>query len=68
MTELKVPLRKVGLKTDGVSCWEWSGSGIDEGNDASKWFTDYLGKPSRLVRFDTGLYQSVIESFFAIGY
>ena len=38
----------------GVSVWEWSGAALDEGADASKWFTDYLGKPSRLVRFNAG--------------
>ena len=34
-----------------VSFWEWPGSASDEGQEASEWFTHYLGKPSRLVRF-----------------
>ncbi|KAM0008907.1 putative molybdenum cofactor sulfurase [Helianthus debilis subsp. tardiflorus] len=36
------------------SDWEWSGSALDEGDEASKWFTNYLGKPSRLVCFNEG--------------
>lgn len=56
MDDLKVPLcRPPQSQTcDGVSVWEWSGSGLDEGDEASKWFTNYLGKPSRLVRFNQG--------------
>lgn len=34
--------------------WEWSGSAFDEGEEAAKWFSDYLGKQSRLVRFNKG--------------
>ncbi|CAM8940511.1 unnamed protein product [Rhodiola kirilowii] len=67
-TELKVPLSKVGQKTDGISCWEWSGSAIDEGNEASKWFTDYLGKPSRLVRFDTDSETRPVDPAYANGF
>ncbi|KAM0028097.1 putative molybdenum cofactor sulfurtransferase [Helianthus debilis subsp. tardiflorus] len=52
MAELKVSLTKPGLRSDGVSIWDWSGSALDEGDKAAKWFTDFLGKPSRLVRFN----------------
>ncbi|KVI03264.1 Molybdenum cofactor sulfurase, C-terminal [Cynara cardunculus var. scolymus] len=52
MDELKVSLCKPPQTCDGVSVWEWSGSALDEGDEASKWFTNYLGKPSRLVRFN----------------
>lgn len=54
MGQLKVPLSKPRQVADGVSVWEWSGSALDEGEEAAKWFSDYLGKPSRLVRFNTG--------------
>eukprot|EP00850_Spirogloea_muscicola_P015328 SM000116S24249 [mRNA] locus=s116:408819:411005:+ [translate_table: standard] len=37
-----------------ASVWEWSGHALDEGDDAAAWFTTYLGKPSRLVRFAPG--------------
>lgn len=52
MDELKVPLSKPCDVSEGVSVWEWSGTALDEGAEASKWFSDYLGKPSRLVRFN----------------
>jgi len=32
----------------------WSGSAYDEGAEAAEWFSAYLGKPSRLVRFKEG--------------
>lgn len=54
MDVLKVSLSAPREIADGVSMWEWSGSALDEGNAASKWFSDYIGKPSRLVRFNTG--------------
>eukprot|EP00252_Welwitschia_mirabilis_P022552 TRINITY_DN612_c0_g1_i6.p1 TRINITY_DN612_c0_g1~~TRINITY_DN612_c0_g1_i6.p1 ORF type:complete len:561 (-),score=86.23 TRINITY_DN612_c0_g1_i6:842-2524(-) len=51
---LKVPLlQKSGRKLNDVSMWEWSGSAFDEGEETAKWFSSYLDKPSRLVRFDT---------------
>ncbi len=34
-----------------VVCWEWKGIARDEGAEANAWFTEYLGKPSQLVRF-----------------
>ncbi|KGN49534.1 mitochondrial amidoxime reducing component 2 [Cucumis sativus] len=52
MDVLKVPLTQPPYNADGVSVWEWSGSALDEGDAPSKWFSDYLGKPSRLVRFN----------------
>lgn len=56
MDVLKVSLAKPDKITDGVSVWEWSGSALDEGEEASQWFTNFVGKPCRLVRFDSGLY------------
>ncbi|KAI5664044.1 hypothetical protein M9H77_23367 [Catharanthus roseus] len=52
MNPLKVPLSKPSQTADGVSVWEWEGSAFDEGYEASKWFSSYLGKESRLVRFN----------------
>eukprot|EP00850_Spirogloea_muscicola_P001763 SM000006S19528 [mRNA] locus=s6:1311412:1313622:- [translate_table: standard] len=37
-----------------ASVWVWSGHALDEGDDAAAWFSTYLGKPSRLVRFAPG--------------
>ena len=45
------PLEKV----ENVTCWEWSGPALSEGADADEWFSKYVGKPTRLVRFDTGM-------------
>ncbi|CAK9161114.1 unnamed protein product [Ilex paraguariensis] len=56
---LKVSLSKPSEISNGVSVWEWSGSAFDEGAEASKWFSYYLGKPSRLVRFNEGSAQSI---------
>ncbi|TYI79296.1 hypothetical protein E1A91_D05G013000v1 [Gossypium mustelinum] len=52
MDLLKISLCKPPKVSDGVSVWEWSGSALDEGDEASKWFTNYVGKPSRMVRFN----------------
>lgn len=54
MDALKVPLTTPSEVTDGVTIFEWSGSALDEGNEAAEWFSNYLGKPCRLVRFNEG--------------
>ncbi|CAL8463481.1 g3015 [Coccomyxa elongata] len=48
-----VPLVKNSNGSDErhVICWEWKGVARDEGAEASAWFSEYLGKPSSLVRF-----------------
>ncbi|XP_022680379.1 mitochondrial amidoxime reducing component 2 [Setaria italica] len=51
MDPLKIPLAAEHATIDGVAVWEWSGSAYDEGAEAAEWFSSYLGKPSRLVRF-----------------
>ncbi|MFS8012434.1 hypothetical protein Hanom_Chr14g01320821 [Helianthus anomalus] len=61
MAELKISLAKPGLRSDGVSVWEWLGSALDEGDEAAKWFTDFLRKPSRLVRFNEGTIQHILQ-------
>lgn len=54
MNALEIQIVQPSAVADGVSVWEWSGSAFDEGEEAAKWFSDFLGKPSRLVRFDEG--------------
>ena len=34
-----------------VTCWGWSGVARDEGDAASAWLSDFLGRPVRLVRY-----------------
>jgi uncharacterized protein YcbX len=35
-----------------VTVWKFTGQGIDCGDDAARWASDFLGTPLRLVRFD----------------
>ena len=65
MSPLKIPLTKPSSVAEGVSMWEWTGSAFDEGEEAAKWFSDYLGKQSRLVRFNKG-FHSKCEHFTSI--
>ncbi|KAL3616644.1 hypothetical protein CASFOL_039038 [Castilleja foliolosa] len=51
LNDLKVPLVEPPAEANGVSCWSWMGSAFDEGEEAATWFSNHLGKPSRLVRF-----------------
>ncbi|XP_058723425.1 uncharacterized protein LOC131595156 isoform X2 [Vicia villosa] len=54
MEPLKVCLNKQQYEVvDDIGLWEWTGPAWDEGAEASKWFSDYLGSPCRLVRFNT---------------
>ncbi|OAY54394.1 hypothetical protein MANES_03G071100v8 [Manihot esculenta] len=68
MGVLNVPLAKPQAVADGVSVWEWSGSALDEGAEAAKWFSDYLGKPSRLVRFNAASETRPVDPDYAPGY
>jgi len=69
MDPLKVPLlQKNREKVENVSMWEWSGSALDEGADAADWFSRYLGKPCRLVQFDTASEVRPTAAEYAHGY
>ncbi|KAL2474684.1 Molybdenum cofactor sulfurase family protein [Abeliophyllum distichum] len=68
MDMLKIPLAIPSETADGVSVWDWSGSAFDEGTDASNWFSKYLGKPSRLVRFNEGSEIRAVHPDYARGY
>ncbi|XP_058072227.1 uncharacterized protein LOC131221118 [Magnolia sinica] len=68
MNLLKVQLSKNCEPIDGITVWEWSGSALDEGAEASEWFSKYLGKPSRLVRFNTASETRAVDPNFARGY
>ncbi|PKI70933.1 hypothetical protein CRG98_008666 [Punica granatum] len=68
MSPLKVSLSQPGQITEGVSVWEWSGSALDEGEEAAKWFSDYLGKPSRLVRFNDDSQTRPVDAKYAPGH
>ncbi|KAG6423558.1 hypothetical protein SASPL_113958 [Salvia splendens] len=70
MQVLKVPLVKSNSSAenvvDGISVWEWNGSAFDEGAAAAQWFSNYLGSPARLVRFNHGVRK--VEADYAPGY
>ncbi|XP_059437115.1 uncharacterized protein LOC132170235 [Corylus avellana] len=68
MNVLKVSLSRPRERVDGVSVWEWSGSALDEGDEASQWFSNYLGKPSRLVRFNSASETRPVEPGYAPGH
>ncbi|CAN7091415.1 unnamed protein product [Brassica rapa subsp. narinosa] len=68
MSPLKIPLTKPSSVAEGVSMWEWSGSAFDEGEEAAKWFSDYLGKQSRLVRFNKETETRPSPPEYAAGY
>ncbi|RRT80628.1 hypothetical protein B296_00019907 [Ensete ventricosum] len=68
METLKIPLNRVCDVINDISVWEWSGSALDEGNEACEWFTKYLEKPSRLVRFNTASEMRAVDPNYAQGY
>ncbi|EXB83264.1 MOSC domain-containing protein 2 [Morus notabilis] len=68
MDVLKVSLSGPREVADGVSVWEWSGSALDEGHEASTWFSTFLGKPSRLVRFNAASETRPVDPTYAAGH
>ncbi|KAH9747110.1 MOSC domain-containing protein [Citrus sinensis] len=67
MQALKISLSKPRDIADGVSVWEWCGSALAEGAEASNWFTNYLGKPSRLVRYNAESETRPVDPKYAAG-
>lgn len=70
MEILQVPLAAGAPKSrvEHASVWEWTGSVLDEGPDAAEWFTRYLGKTCRLVRFDTDNEMRASDPAYAAGF
>ncbi|XP_078433153.1 molybdenum cofactor sulfurase family protein [Wolffia australiana] len=68
MYALKIPLKKEHLVVDNVSVWEWSGSVLDEGHEASEWFSNYLGNHCRLVRFNSDSEVRAVDPKYSPGY
>ncbi|XP_062095884.1 uncharacterized protein LOC133801653 [Humulus lupulus] len=68
MDELKISLTAPQEVANDVSVWEWYGSALDEGAEASKWFSNYLGKPSRLVRFNAASETRPVDPKYAAGH
>ena len=54
MSQLKVslaPPSPCNEQLTAASVWEWKGLAADEGEKAAAWFSEYLDKPCRLVRY-----------------
>ncbi|KAJ4802879.1 Molybdenum cofactor sulfurase protein-like [Rhynchospora pubera] len=68
MVPLKVPLVAEHAVADEVSVWEWSGPAHDEGDKAADWFSSFLGKPSRFVRFRTSSEIRPVDVKYAQGH
>ena len=51
---LVVPRASTGVSLD-VTVWKFDGRGIDCGDEAAAWFSEFLETPLRLVRFDANL-------------
>src|SRR6185295_176846 len=59
---------QLGIQTSGTSClvniWESKGvRAIDQGEEAANWFSDWLGRPVRLVHIADGYKRLVNESY-----
>jgi uncharacterized protein len=54
MPSLRVPREKPGDARD-VTVWKFTGRGIDSGDEAAAWFSQFLETPLRLVRFDASM-------------
>jgi len=59
---------QVGIQTSGtpwpVNIWKSKGvHAIDQGEDAARWFSDWLGTPVRLVHFADGYKRKVNEQY-----
>ncbi|XP_044495191.1 mitochondrial amidoxime reducing component 2 isoform X2 [Mangifera indica] len=67
MDALRISLSKPHVVTDG-SVWEWSGSALDEGAEAANWFTKFLGKTSRLARFNAASETRPVDPEYARGH
>ncbi|OVA12746.1 Molybdenum cofactor sulfurase [Macleaya cordata] len=68
MEVLKVSLSKTCEIINDITVWEWSGSALDEGAEASEWFSTYLGKSCRLVRFNAASESRAVDPEYARGY
>ncbi|CAI5526165.1 unnamed protein product [Closterium sp. Naga37s-1] len=51
-----------------VTVWGWTGSALDAGEDAAHWFSSVMGRPVRLVRFDTAHVVRATNADFADGF
>ncbi|MCL7046182.1 hypothetical protein MKW94_012447 [Papaver nudicaule] len=65
MDELKISLTKHCDVIDDITVWDWNGAALDEGPEVAEWLSNYLGKPYRLVRFNTASQNRVVDPEYA---
>ncbi|CAA0832464.1 Molybdenum cofactor sulfurase family protein [Striga hermonthica] len=68
MNVVKVPLVEPRAIANGISVWNWHGSAFDEGDEVAAWFSNYLEKPSRLVRFNEESESRAVMSELCVGH
>lgn len=51
MPPLKISLMPREDAACPVTVWAWTGKGYDQGPDAAAWFTEFLGLPTKLIRY-----------------
>ncbi|GER32841.1 molybdenum cofactor sulfurase family protein [Striga asiatica] len=68
MNVVKVPLVEPRAMANGISVWNWNGSAFDEGDEVAAWFSNYLEKPSRLVRFNEESESRPVMSDLCVGH
>ncbi|CAM6101389.1 unnamed protein product [Calypogeia fissa] len=65
MPLLKIPLKRPALQANSalvnVNIYGWEGQGVDEGSKAASWWSSYLGRPVRFVRFNPALVDRQVE-------
>lgn len=58
MAPLKIPMKRPAKVANSalvnVNIYGWEGRGVDEGSKAASWWSSYLGRPVRFVRFNPG--------------
>lgn len=58
MPLLELPLKRPAQQDNSalvnVNIYGWEGRGVDEGSKAASWWSSYLGRPVRFVRFNPG--------------
>lgn len=61
--ELRIPICRTGTPW-GVQIWRSKGVlSIDQGEEAAAWFSNWLGRPARLVHFAEGYRRSVSRDY-----
>eukprot|EP00898_Chlorokybus_atmophyticus_P001596 jgi/Chlat1/2437/Chrsp17S02681 len=50
------------LHVVSVTVWGWTGRAADEGDEAATWFSQYLRRPVRLIRYEPSVEERPVEN------